>query len=96
MYQRKIDEIPKGLPNVLNTADDILTVAYDADGSNHKRTLRQVMQICYHTLYICRYAIIHFILNKNKCNFRCTKIPFFGDVVSRGLQPDPKKVYALT
>ena len=36
-------------------------------------------------------------LNKEKCHFRCTSIPFFGEVVSRqGIQPDPQKVRALT
>ena len=36
-------------------------------------------------------------LNKEKCHFRCTSIPFFVEVVSRqGIQPDPQKVRALT
>ena len=35
-------------------------------------------------------------LNKDKCHFRCTSIPFFGKVVSReGIQPDPQKIKAL-
>ena len=33
----------------------------------------------------------------DKCHFRCTSMPFFGEVVSRqGVQPDPQKVKALT
>ena len=36
-------------------------------------------------------------LNKDKCHFRYTSIPFFGKVVLRkGIQPDPQKVKALT
>ena len=36
-------------------------------------------------------------LNKEKCHFRCTSIPFFGEVVSReGVQPDLWKIKALT
>ena len=50
MFQRKINEIFKGLPNVYNKADDILTVGYDADGRDHNRTLRQVMKICHQNL----------------------------------------------
>ena len=34
---------------------------------------------------------------KEKCHFRCTSIPFFGEVASReGVQLDPQKVKALT
>ena len=36
-------------------------------------------------------------LNREKCHFRCTSIPFFGEVVSRhGVQPNPQKVRTLT
>ena len=39
MYQRKIDEIFKDLPNVFGTAEDILVVGYDVDGKDHDDTL---------------------------------------------------------
>ena len=42
----EIDEIFKGIPNILGIAGDILIVGSDADGLNHDRTLRQVMQKC--------------------------------------------------
>ena len=35
MFQRKIDEMLKDLPNVFGIADDILVVGYDADGKDH-------------------------------------------------------------
>ena len=35
MFQRTIDEIFKGLPNVFAIADDILVVGYDVDGEDH-------------------------------------------------------------
>ena len=72
MFQRKTDEIVKGLPNVFGTAYDILMVGYDAESRD--RTLRQMMQLCHRE---------HIKLKKNKCHFRCTKIPFFGEVLSR-------------
>ena len=50
----KIDKIFKDMPNVFDIADDII-VWYDADGRNHNRTLRHVMQICHQE---------HFKLNK--------------------------------
>ena len=39
MFQRKIDEIFKDLPNVFGIADDILVVGYDVDGKDHVNTL---------------------------------------------------------
>ena len=36
-------------------------------------------------------------LNKDKCHFRCTSVPFFSEVISRyGVQPNPWKLKALT
>ena len=36
-------------------------------------------------------------LNKDKCNFRSTSVPFFGEVISRhGMQPNPQKLKLLT
>ena len=35
--------------------------------------------------------------NKDKCHFRCTSVPFFGEVISRnGVKPDPQNLKALT
>ena len=38
MFQQKIDEILKDLPNVLGNADDILVVGHNANGYDHKKT----------------------------------------------------------
>ena len=36
-------------------------------------------------------------LNKDKCHFRCTSVPFIGEVISRpGVQPDPQKLKVFT
>ena len=43
----QIDEIFKELPNVFSVTDDILIVGYNADGKEHGRILRWVMQICH-------------------------------------------------
>ena len=40
MFQHKIDEIFKDLPNVFGITDDILVVGYDGDGKDHDKTLR--------------------------------------------------------
>ena len=46
IFQRKIDEIFRQLPNALGTADDIMVVSYDSDGADNDRTLHTVLQIC--------------------------------------------------
>ena len=36
-------------------------------------------------------------LNKDKCHFRCTSVPFFGEIISRhGVKPDLQKLKKLT
>ena len=44
--QRKIDKIFKEVPNVFDTADDILVVEYDTNDRDHDNTLRGILQIC--------------------------------------------------
>ena len=81
MFQYKINEIFKNLPNVFAIADDILLLDYDIDGKDHDNMLWQVLQIC---------RQVNLKLNKDICHFRCTSVPFFGEVISRhGLQPNP-------
>ena len=74
MFQRKIDEIFKDLPNVFGIAEDILVVGYDIDGKEHDDVLWRVLQIC---------REVNLKLNKNKCHFTCTSDPFFGEIISR-------------
>ena len=76
------------MPNVFGIAHDILVMGYDKDGTDHDKALDKVLKWC---------QDVNLKLNKEKCHFRCTSIPFFGEVVSRqGIQPDPQKVRALT
>ena len=37
IFQRKIDEIFKDLPNVFGIADDTFDIGYDADDKDHKK-----------------------------------------------------------
>ena len=88
MFQHKINEIFNDMPNVFSIADDILVIGYDKDGTDHNEAV-------YHVLSHCKE--VNLKLNKDKCHFRCTSIPFFGKVVSRkGIQPDPQKIKVLT
>ena len=87
MFQHKIDEIFKDLPNVFGIVDDILVVGHDSDDKDHGKTSWWVLQICRH---------VNLKLSKDKCPFRCTSVLFFGDLISRlGVQPNPQKLKAL-
>ena len=65
MFQSKIDEIFKNLPNVFGIANDILVVGYDSDGKDHDDTLQRVLQIC---------RQVNLKVNKDKCHFRCSEV----------------------
>ena len=45
MFQQKIGEIFKDLPNVFGIADDILIAGCATEGRDHDKSLKQVMQI---------------------------------------------------
>ena len=88
MFQCKINETFNDITNVFGIADDILVIGYEKDGTDHNKTVNKVLKCC---------QDVNLKLNKEKCYFRCTTIPFFGVVVSRdGMQPDPRKISALT
>ena len=88
MFQRKIDEIFNDIPNKFGIADNILVIGYDKDGADHNKAVYNVLSQCWD---------VNLKLNKDKCHFRCTSIPLFGEVVSRhGVQPDTQNVRALT
>ena len=61
-----------GMPTVFSIADDILIAGFNEIGIGHNATLDKVPRIC-------REAN----LNKEKCLFRFTSIPFFGEIISR-------------
>ena len=86
ILQEKIDVIFKGLGNVF-CFDNILIIGYEEDSRDHDKILRQMMDICQHE---------NLKLNKIKCHFRCTRIPYFGEIISKnGVQIDPKQLGML-
>ena len=46
MFQRKIDEIFKDMPNVFDIVADILVIGYEADRKDHGETVWRVLQRC--------------------------------------------------
>ena len=78
----------KRILNVFGITKDFLLAGFDELGRDHGTTLHKVLQIC-------RQANLN--LNKDKCLFRCTSIPFLSEVISwQGVRPDPRKVQTLT
>ena len=73
MFQRKMNEIFKDIPNVFGIADDILVAGYETDGKDHDEKLQRVLQRC---------RQVNLKLNKDKCQYRCTSVPFFGKIIS--------------
>ena len=61
MFQKKIDELFSGMPNVFSIADDILIACFKEQGRHHYATLDKVLGICRQT---------NLKLNKAKCLFR--------------------------
>ena len=86
MFQQKIDEIFHDMPNVFGIADHLLVVGYEDNARDHNIMVQKVLQRC---------RDVTLKLNKDKCHFRCTSIPFFGEVISwNGVQSDPQKIKA--
>ena len=75
------------MPNVFGITDDTVVVGYEDDGRDHDDTVQKVLQRC---------RKVNLKLNKDKCHFRLTSVPFVGEVISRhGVQSDPQKIKTL-
>ena len=73
MFLRKIDKLFHELPNVFSIANDMLIAGFNELDRDHDETVDKVLKVC-------REAKQQ--LNKYKCHFRCTIIPFIGENVS--------------
>ena len=81
------NEIFKDIPNVFGIADDILVAGYEADGKDYDETVWRVLQ---------RSRPVNLKLNNDKCHFRFTSGPFFGEIIlQHGVKPEPQKIKAL-
>ena len=89
MFQKKINKLFSGMPNVFSVADDILIAGINKQGKDHGETLDKVLRVCRKAkLKLEKYDCFFF--------FRCTSIPFFDQIISRkGITLDPRKVQAL-
>ena len=82
VFEMIIKDMIKGLPGVINIADDLLI--FGSTIEEHDKNLVAVLDRC---------KEIGLTLNPRKFKFKCKMVPFFGNVVSdKGILPDPKKV----
>ena len=87
MFLKKIGELLSGMSDVFGISGDILRAGFDELVKDHDETSR--------VLCICRQ--VNLKLNKDKCLFKFTSIPFFGQIISpQGMSPYQKEVQVLT
>ena len=74
--------------DVFGFACDILIAGFNDLGREHGYTVDRLLEM---------FREANLKLKKRKCHFRCTNIPFFGDIISwDGSSPEPRKVKAHT
>ena len=87
MFQRKVDEIFKDIPNVFGVKDNILFSGYEADVKDQDETVWRVLQRCQQ---------VNLKLNKDNCHLRCTSVPFFGEIIlQNGVKVEKQKIKTL-
>ncbi|MCG8045737.1 MAG: reverse transcriptase domain-containing protein, partial [Candidatus Thiodiazotropha endolucinida] len=85
IYQAKMLELLKGLEGVDVIIDDILI--YGRNRKEHDHRLRQVID---------RIERAGLKLNREKCEFRKSRLEYFGHIISdAGLSPNPVKVQSV-
>ena len=85
VYQYKVDEIFKDIPQCIGIADDIVIFGYN--DHDHNATLYSVLD---------RAHDVGMRFNPDKCIFRQDSISFYGVTLSsEGIKPDPRKIEAI-
>ena len=85
IFQKRINDVIRGIPGVKNISDDIYIGGIDKE--QHDVRLRSVLR---------RLQENNLTINAKKCEFQVNKMLFFGHVFSgSGISPDPKKIEAL-
>ena len=85
IFQKTLGQLLQGLPGVMNVSDDIRV--YGKSKEDHDRNLEAVVK---------RLEEKGLEINREKCLFEVTSLPFFGFVFgSEGVSADPAKVTAI-
>jgi len=84
-FQRRMSEILRDLPGVVCHVDDVLVSGKDQE--EHDKRLHAVLK---------KIQAVGVTLNRNKCQFTCSRIVFLGHVIdANGISPDPSKTEAI-
>ena len=87
IYQYKVDGHLEHIKNCVAIADDIIAFGFNADGTDHDATVRQIMN---------KAKQVGMRFNPAKCQFKHEEVKFFGMVLNRqGVIPDPANIEAL-
>ena len=85
IFQRTVEEILAGVPNVICYFDDILV--YSEDSTAHEAHLENALT---------KLDAVGLKLNQEKSELRKTEIEFLGHMISKdGVKPHPEKVEAI-
>lgn len=85
VFQHEIQSVIEGVEGAVNISDDI--AVFGVDQPSHDKAFEEVLT---------RLQNAGLTVNLEKCEFRKSRIEFFGLVFSRdGVSPDPKKVADL-
>ena len=85
IFQRRLDEILKDVPNAAGIADDILV--FGADDIEHDQSFINMLETCRRN---------NVSLNSEKLQFKQDKVSFYGHTLTdQGLQPADNKLQAI-
>ena len=87
IYQYKVDGHLEGIRNCIAITDDIMIFGFDESGSDHNRTVIEVMD---------KARSVGMRFNPVKCQFKQRQVKFFRLILTcDGVVPDPAKIEAL-
>ena len=87
IYQYKVDGHLEGIRNCVAIADDIIIFGFDESGSDHDKTVLEVME---------KAKSVGMRFNPAKCQFKQKQVKIFGLILTHdGVVPDPAKIKAL-
>ena len=85
LFESVLQELLKGLTEVVNIADDI--IVFQATQEKHDNNVISFLERC---------LKVDVKLNAIKVKLNCKEVPFFGQcVIASGIKPDPAKVNAI-
>ena len=87
IYQYKVDGHLEGIKNCMAIADNIIIFGFDESGSDHNKTVTEVLE---------KARSVGMRFNPAKYQFKQKQVKFFGLILTcNGVLPDPAKIKVL-